>query len=70
MVTGKRPTKEAASKAAKTLRNSKASKKAKSAAGKTLSKRAKSGRRVKSAPKQGKVSRSSVKRAVKSVRKM
>ena len=69
MATRKRTTKKAASKAAKTLRSSRASKKAKSAAAKTLAKRAKSGRTVKSPPKRGKVSRSSVKRAVKSVRK-
>jgi len=57
-----KPTKAAASKAAKVLSNPKASKGAKSAAGKTLASRS-----VKAAPKRGAVRSTTIKRAVRSV---
>lgn len=60
-------TKKAASKAAKTLSDPKASKKAKSAAGATLAKRAEQVRTVQSAPKEGNFSRKKIRQAVKSV---
>ena len=64
----KKPSKSTARKAARILSNPKSSKAAKSAAGKTLAKRASGGRTIKPAPKTGKVKKSSIKRAVKTVK--
>lgn len=63
----KAPSKAAASKAAKTLNDDRATSKEKSAAGKALAQRSVAVRTVQAAPKTGKVSPSNVKRAVSSV---
>jgi hypothetical protein len=64
----KKPNKTTASRAAKILRNPKASKAAKSAAGKTLAKRGTATRKIHPAPKKGKVSSFSITKAVKLVK--
>ena len=66
MAKKKSPTKAKVSKAGKTLSTSN-SKAAKSAAAKTLAKKSASARKVQAAPKKGTVSRSNVKKAVRTV---
>lgn len=66
MTRKKVPSKTKASEAGKTLSTSK-SKAAKSAAAKTLAKKSASVRKVQSAPKKGTISRSSVRKAIRTV---